>query len=154
MRFMVLGCLVSALAACGDASPSSPSDSSSLTLTATISQPVLQPGDIATLTFRLRNTGTAPRSLQFPSSCQLMPYIATPSETLVYPAGGSWVCATVLTTLTLPPGEAKVETLLVTLRPSELSSVYGLPAGDYVAYARVEGSSLALQSEKVAFTVK
>jgi len=151
VRALILGCLV--LAACNGASPSSPSDSPALRLTATISQAVLQPGDIATLTFRLENTGTTAVTLQFPSACQVSPYIETAPGTVVYPGGGQWACAQVVTTLTLAPGGSKVEELQVRGGTSQMSSAPGLPPGDYGAYARIDGSA-TLQSGKVAFTVR
>ena len=151
MRVLILFSLV--LAACNGSSPSSPSDSSALRLTASISQTVLQPGDIATLTFRLENAGPETVTLQFPSACQLNPYIESPPGTVVYPGGGQWACAQVLTSLTLAPGGSKVEELRVRGGISEMSSVLGLPPGDYAAYARIEGSA-TLRSENVTFTVR
>jgi hypothetical protein len=157
MRVAILGCLVVALlalAACENRSPSFPSESSSLKLTANISSAVLQSGDVATLTFRLKNAAGDTRTLQFSSGCQLLPFIATTSSSVVYPGGGSWMCTQALTSLTLAPGQVKEETVRISRAPSGLDSVYGLPAGDYVAYARVDSSSVALRSENVAFTVK
>jgi len=152
VRAVILFSLV--LAACNGTSPSSPSDSSSaLRLTASISQTILQPGDIATLTFRLENAGPETVSLQFPSACQVSPYIERPPATVVYPGGGQWACAQVLTSLTLAPGASKVEELRVSGGISEMSSVLGLPPGDYAAFARIEGAA-TMQSEKVAFAVK
>jgi hypothetical protein len=141
------------LAACGGASPSSPSPSpSGLRLTATISQTILQQGEIATLTFRLENTGSSAVKVQFPSACQITTYIATESGTVVYPGGGAWACAQIVTALSLGPGEAKTEQLRIRGGLSDMSSVYGLPAGRYVAYARIDGSYV-LQSAPVPFTV-
>lgn len=151
MRTLILAGLM--LAACGGSSPSSPSDSSALRLTASISQSLLEPGDIATLTFRLENAGSDTVTIQFPSACQVKPYIERPPGTVVYPGGGEWGCAQVLTSLTLAPGGSKVEELRVRGGLSEMSSAFGLPSGDYAAYARIDGSS-TLQSQNVAFTVK
>jgi len=151
VRAVILFSLV--LAACNGSSPSSPSDSPALRLTASISQTILQPGDIATLTFRLENAGPETVTLQFPSACQVSPYIESLPGTVVYPGGGQWACAQILTSLTLAPGASKVEELRVHGGMSELSSVLGLPPGDYAAYARIENAA-TLQSEKVAFAVR
>lgn len=147
---MILFSLV--LAGCGGSSPPSPSALSALRLTASISQAVLQPGDIATLSFRLQNAGSHTVTLQFPSACQIDPYIDSPPGTVVYPGGGRWACAQVVTSLTLAPGDSKVEELRVRGGLSEMSSVLGLPPGGYAAYARVEGP-VTLQSEKVSFRI-
>jgi hypothetical protein len=48
-------------------------------------------------------------TLHFSDSCQLMPYVASSSGLIVDPPGGSWACATVLTSLTLAPGEVRSE---------------------------------------------
>lgn len=153
MRALILACL--AAAGCGGAdSPSSPSDQDALRLTASSTQAVLKPGDVATLRFRLENAGSSAVTLQFPTSCQISPYIATASRVVVYPGGGHWVCAQVLTSLTLPAGGTKVEELRISGGgQSEMSSVYGLPPGDYLAYARLEGST-SLTSNSVAITVR
>lgn len=151
MRALILACL--ALVACGGSSPSSPSNPSALRLSASISQGVLQPGEIATLTFRLENAGATTVTLQFPSACQITYYIATASGTRVYPGSAGWMCAQVLSTLALSPGESKAEQMRVGSRLEQLSSVYSLPPGDYVAYARIDGSTI-LQSAPVAFTVR
>jgi len=151
VRAVILFSLV--LAACNGSSPSSPTNPSPLRLTVSISQTVLQPGDIATLTFRLENAGAETVTLQFPSACQISPYIETAPGTVVYPGGGQWACAQVLTSLTLAPGGSKVEELRVRGGISEMSSVLGLPPGDYAAHARIEGSA-TLQSEKVTFAVR
>jgi len=150
VRAALLACLV--LAACERTSPSAPSDPSPLRLTAAISQSELRPGDTATLTFRLENTGPDAVKVQFPSACQIMPFIAQPSGTVVYPGGGRWACAQVLTAISLAPGGVKIEELRIQGGLSERSSVYGLPAGDYVSYARIDGSYV-LQSAPVAFRV-
>lgn len=138
------------LACCGG-SPTSPSRSG-LRLTGAISQTLLQQGDIATLTFRLENAGSSVVKVQFPSACQITMYIATQSGTVIYPGGGTWACALVVTTASLGPGEAKVEQLRIRGGVSDMSSVYGVPAGQYQAYARIDGSTV-LQSAPVAFTV-
>jgi hypothetical protein len=59
----------------------------------------------------------------------------------------------VLTSLTLAAGEARVGELRIHGGVGPVSSAVGLPANDYAAYARVDGS-VDRQSNKVAFTIR
>ncbi len=147
---LVVACV--ALVACGG-SPAGPSPQESLRLTASITQSVIANGQVATLTFRLQNLGPNTATLNFSDSCQVMPYIANTSG-VVYPPRGSWVCATVLTSLTLQPGESQTRDLKVAAGMTSLDSVAPLPSGDYSAYARVESTEAKLQSDSVRFTVQ
>ena len=105
-RLALVG-LASILAACGTASPTSPSEQGSLRLTASVNRSVIPAGEVATLTFRLENGASHTVTLNFSDSCQLMPYVASASGSIVYPPGGGWYCATVVTSLTLQPGESR-----------------------------------------------
>jgi hypothetical protein len=82
-----------------------------------------------------------------------MPFVAERSTgRVVHPAGGSWGCATVLTTLTLVPGEARVDPITVSTM-SALPEVVKLPAGDYVIYAKMDEAKYHLQSASIPFTL-
>ncbi len=152
MRILLaVACLV--VVACGG-SPSTPSQPGSLRLTGSITRTVIAAGGTATITFELRNSTSNSVTLNFPDTCQLMPYITSSYGLIVYPEGGGWVCATVITSLTLKPGEAK--TLDVAVRAAATASYpdVALGPGSYRAYARVPASQNALQSDPIGFTVQ
>jgi hypothetical protein len=136
------------------ASPTAPSNQAPLGLTANVNATQLSPGATAVATFRLRNTGTSSVTLNFNSSCQVMPFIARhPSSEIVYPAGGGWGCATVLTQLTLAPGEThdvEVRVIAGETRPGFVT----LPPGDYAFFARVESREHTLESARVMLQVR
>jgi hypothetical protein len=138
-------------------SPSSPQ--SSLRLSGQITSTVLVRGGTATITFRLENLGSEAVTLGFSSSCQVMLYVRDRGVgQVVYPAGGGWVCATVVTQLVLPAGGAKVLQVEIKAADAAEYPFVALPPGDYDAFARlegwVEGSGFQLQSEWVQFTVR
>ena len=135
------------------ANPAGPWRQGPLRLTATIDKIQLAPGATAVATFRLENTGSTAVTLDFSSSCQVMPFIALrPSNQIVHPAGGGWACATVLTQLTLAPNSAHDVQLQVIGRDARPGLVT-LPPGDYAFFARVESTQHALQSAPVSLSV-
>ena len=140
-------------AACGGSTPTAPSQQGPLTLTVLpVPTFVATPGT-AMFSIALKNTGSETVTLNFPSSCQVMPFVAERSTgRVVHPAGGSWGCATVLTTLTLVPGEARVDPITVSTM-SALPEVVKLPAGDYVIYAKMDEAKYHLQSASIPFTL-
>ena len=143
-----------ALAACGG-TPTSPSQQGRLTLTITPGPVFLGSPNPALLFFiTLKNTGSDTVTLNFPSSCQVMRYIAERSTgRIVHPAGGSWACATVSTTLTLVAGLARIDPVSVSTM-SAIPEVVRLPAGDYVIYAKVDATNYHLQSASYSFTLQ
>ncbi len=143
-----------ALAACG-ASPSAPSEQGPLRLTVEPLQTLAGSSSTAEFALKLRNTGTTPVSLTFPSSCQVMPYVVERSTgRIVGPSGGGWVCATVMTSLTVGAGETHTETAHVKTGTDTLSPFIVVPAGDYAIYARLEDTMFKLQSESLPFSVR
>jgi hypothetical protein len=143
-----------ALAACG-AAPSAPSEQGPLRLTVE-PLPTLT-GSLATAEFalKLQNTGSTPIEITFPSSCQVMPYVVERSSgRIVGPSGGGWVCATVITHLTLGAGETHTDTAHVIAGTDQRSPFIVVPAGDYAIYARLEDSTFKLQSQSVPFSVR
>ena len=127
----------------------------SLELTASMSDTELAVGEDATLRITLRNHGDRPVELNFPHSCQILPYIETAVGQLVYPQGG-WGCLTVLTRLHLAPGEEKVQTLQVRggVPQPAIHTGAALPPGEYRAYAELgEKNRVILRSNAVGFRV-
>ena len=150
-------------AACASA-PSEPApgkgrivDVPGLSLTATMSSRTLHLGDDATLQLSARNEGAAPLRLDFPSGCQLLPWIERASDgEVVHPGGGGWGCTQAITSLTLAPGEAKTSSTGVHAGLEQLAIYTGavLPVGKYRAYATLGvGPRVQATSEKVEFEV-
>src|SRR5688572_2805934 len=75
-----------------------------LKLDGSISSPIIPVGQTHTLTFRLRNLIAQPITMTFNSSCQITLFIQTRRGQEVHPGGGAYVCAAIMTTLTLEPG--------------------------------------------------
>ncbi len=141
-----------AFASCSG-SPSGPSEQGGLRLTGSITRSVVPAGETATLTFRLENLGSTPVTLNFTDSCQLNLYVTDASGATVYPPGGHWVCATVLTSLTLAPGQTERRDLKVGGYGQALDSYLPLGVGEYSAYVQVPSTTHKLQSDPVRFTV-
>ena len=140
-------------AGCGG-SPSSPSDQTTLTLTASITSSVVRAGETAMLTFRLQNTGSTQMSLTFADGCQILPYIDDgQTGQTVYPDGG-WGCTLAITHLVLPPGGEKTVSVSVGAAGSTTPVSASLPAGTYVAYAELKHSTYPLRSKSVGFKVE
>jgi len=152
MRSLV-AVMFAVFAACG-ASPTGPSELGPLRLTASITRSLIPSGETATITFRLKNAGSGSVTLDFTDSCQLMAYIANSAGKVVYPEGGSWACAQVITSLTLAPGGAKTVDVQVRAGAAASYPYVALGAGDYSAYARVPSGEYKLQSDPVHFTVQ
>jgi hypothetical protein len=142
------------LAGCAN-QPDAPSTAGPLRLTASVTSATISEGHPATLSIRLENTGSATVTLTFPTSCQLRPYIVTtPGGETVYPAGGEWVCASMVTSLVIPPGGAATRQVVIGASQGDQGTDVVLPAGAYAAVARVDSGDYTLESNSVALTVE
>jgi hypothetical protein len=98
----------------------------------------------------LRNTSDATLTVVF-SGCGILPYIETFRGEVVYPAGSGWVCGAAISSVTLGPGEAIVDSeTLVSLSP-----------GFYRAFAEVDarlgtvdGPRVQLRSRNLWFRIQ
>lgn len=125
-----------------------------LRLSATTSTSDVPPGGKAVVTFRLENRASTPAVIPFPNSCHVMPYVATrPSSTIVYPAGGGWTCAAILTELVVPANGA-VTTELTLVKGQHGIGQAGLPAGEYAVFARMEARDRTIESAPVVVTLR
>jgi hypothetical protein len=147
---------------CGS-TPTEPASRDPLALVAQISPASIQPGGAAVGTFTLTNVSTRAITVGFPSSCHVLPYVRerhTPR--LVHPSGAGYVCATIVTSLTLEPGQSMVQTLQIASTgrgaASAVASIVDLLAGDYNVYAEVAGSvdgrPFSLRSNALQFSVQ
>ena len=165
LAFAIAAALGSLFAAsCGSASsPAEPAPGDPLTLVGQISPSSIQPGGTAVATFTLTNVSTRAVTVGFPSSCQVLPYVRERvTQRLVHPSGGGYVCATVVTGLTLEAGQSTVQTVHIASTgrgvTSALASIVDLLPGEYSVYAEVagtlEGRSFTLRSSAVPFSVQ
>ncbi|HUF23933.1 MAG TPA: hypothetical protein VMN81_07400 [Vicinamibacterales bacterium] len=131
-----------------------PGQGAQLRLTAQANRTDVAPGAPAVVTFRLENLTSTPITLDFGSTCQVMPYVARrASGDVVHPADGSWVCATMLTELTLPPNGVTTTELRVASGAGSGEAV-GLPPGEYAVFARLHDRTHKLESNRVMLTVR
>lgn len=105
-----------------------------LVLTATISKPQIAIGDTATLVLTVRNPSAQPVTLNFSSTCQVLPVIWD-ATSMVHPRDGGWGCRAALTQLTIGAGASHVSTVVVHGGvPREPSAVVALNPGEHYGY--------------------
>jgi len=158
---MIAGCraltAALALAACSLA-PTGPGPTDGpLRMEAGIGQPSLAVGDTTDLVFRLLNTSAHSVTLNFRSSCRVLPYIrVADSDQVVYPTGGTWGCFEALTQLTIPANDAHVVRVLLRGGAPQQAIHTGIPVavGRYVATAEVISGEYQLRSGPVVFSVR
>src|SRR5437870_4017840 len=78
-----------------------------LVFTATVSKPIVQVGDTASLIFTLRNPSSDRVTLTFSSGCQVTGFVKRGRE-VVWPK--SQICPASITYIVLQPGQQKVVT--------------------------------------------
>jgi hypothetical protein len=147
--------LLALASACAAHSPTltSPGQTGPVRLTAAIDRSEIAPGATATVTFRLENLTAREITLDFGSTCQIMPYVTRRnSSDIVYPSGGGWACATMMTQLTLPPNGSTVKEFTITRGAGDQAEPISLPPGEYSLFAKLEGHKL--ESPRVALTVR
>jgi hypothetical protein len=105
-------------------------------------------GTPVTFHVSLTNEGSAPLTLHFSDSCQINPYIQDESGKTVVPTSGGWGCLTVLTDLTLTPGNEVVRDFVWTGSTTFQSEMplRPLPAGKYFFSAEVPANETTLRS--------
>lgn len=130
-----------------------------LALETSVSDASIGPGETATISYRLRNVGRVPRTVDI--ACTFLPYIKDGKGALVYP-GGAWGCyAIVVPPITLAPGEEIARTLVVNGAPPlpSGSSTVKLPPGRYTVYVEFTGAlvdarrRVELRSRDVRFEI-
>ena len=161
-RFASISLLL-AVASCSNPS-SGPSstiiDNSLIRLTTSASAGVIEAGSPVTLRASLKNEGSEAITLHFGDSCQILPYIRNDRGERVIPAGGGWGCLTVITQLSLAPGQSKVHEYSLKKAESGLAGTrlvelqFELPAGRYFFTAEVPAPGVTLRSEPIQLIVK
>jgi hypothetical protein len=108
-----------------------------------------------TIHITLVNQGTETVTLHFRDSCQINPYIHNSAGEVVLPGGGGYICATVLTDLTLAPGDTVARDFVWTGSTTFASAMplRPLPPGKYVFTAQVPADEATLRAS-VEITLK
>jgi hypothetical protein len=151
-RLALCGVLI-ATTACESAT--GPSDPEDLRLTATIVPSTVAPGQLATITFTLENTGDETVNLTFNTGCQVLPYIRVrTTNVIVYPTGGDWTCTVVITQLSLHPGGSVQRVVRVRAPNTPGDADVVLAPGEYQTFARLDDIRVRIQAEPVAFVVQ
>jgi hypothetical protein len=130
-------------------------DNEDLRLTVTVAPSPVPPGQIATVTFTLENTGDDTVNLTFNSGCQVLPYIRVRStNVIIYPTGGDWTCTLVITQLSLHPGGSvrRVVRVRAPNTPGDADAV--LPPGEYQTFARLDDIRVRIESEPLVFAIQ
>ena len=119
--------------------------SSAVVLSVSASTTELQPGQLDTLVVTTSNVTDQSVTLNFPSSCQVRPYIRRVGGRIVLPSGGTWGCREALTQLQLAP-HGSVRDVFVWSGSDAFASgmpLRSLPAGDYEVFADLQAQELA-----------
>ena len=110
---------------------------------------------MATFSARVENVSMTTTELTFPSSCQVLPYfLDVRTGQQVIPRGGGFACLTVITRVSLRPGEWLPQSITVRSGDAPVPGDIVLPPGDYQVYARLEDSTYRLSSAPLAFSLR
>ncbi|HEX6323835.1 MAG TPA: hypothetical protein VFZ36_08925 [Vicinamibacterales bacterium] len=152
--FAVMLALATGCAARPTSPQAAPGQGAPLRLTAQVDRTDVSAGASAVVTFRLENLTATTIALDFGSTCQVMPYVARrASGDVVHPENGSWMCATMLTELIVPPSGVTTTELRVTAGAGT-GEVVGLPPGEYAVFARLHDRVHKLESNRVMLIVR
>lgn len=130
-----------------------------LRFSAHLNQSLITPATTGTLTFRLENLTGETVTLNFATSCQINPYVTeSASNAVVFPQGGGWGCASVVTEMILPARSAATKEVMLVSSPAPVylpgPQVLGLPTGDYAAYGTIDHAKYQMRSETLRFSVQ
>jgi hypothetical protein len=151
-RPLTLAVLIAAATACND--PTRPIEDEDLRLRVTVAPSPVVPGQIATITFTLENTGDETVNLTFNSGCQILPYIRTTNVAIIYPPGGAWACTAIITQLSLHPGGSVQRVVRVRAPNTPGDADVVLPPGDYQTFARLDDIRVRIETDPIPFTVQ
>lgn len=109
--FTKLSALLAITAVLGCNEVTAPKSAGPLRFEATVSPSTIRVGETATFTLTLQNTSASVVVLNFPSSCQIVPYAGTTTGQVAWPRAGAWGCFQALTQLRLEPGGIVVQSI-------------------------------------------
>ncbi len=147
----VAGLLVTTGACSESTGPSASATFDAIRLTVSGSAAEVVRGSPVTFRVELVNEGSEAITLHFGDSCQIVPTIRNAVGEIVLPAGGAWGCLTVLTQLTLVPGQPVVQEFVWTGSTEFRSEnpLRSLPPGKYFFTAKVPSGEATLSATTV-----
>lgn len=146
-RTAVAGIVIAA-GACSEAvAPTASARVGAILLTVSGSSAEVVRGSPVTFRVSLVNEGSEAATLHFGDSCQIVPTIRNALGEIVLPAGGAWGCLTVLTQLTLLPGQPVIQDYVWTGSTAFQSEMplRPLPAGKYFFTVEVPSGEATLR---------
>jgi hypothetical protein len=149
IRWTAVAGLVVATGACGGATgPDAIARLGDIRLSVSSSSGEVVRGSPVTFRVALVNEGTEAATLHFGDSCQINPYLRNAVGEMVLPTGGGWGCLTVITQLTLLPGQPVVREYVWTGSTSFQSEMplRFLPPGRYFFTAEVPQGEATLRA--------
>ena len=149
IRWTAVAGMVAASGACGGAiEPDATDEFGDIRLSVSRSSAEVVRGSPVTFRVDLVNEGTEAATLHFGDSCQINPIIRNSVGEIVLPTGGRWGCATVLTQLTLLPGQPVVREYVWTGSTAFQSEMplRSLPPGRYFFTAEVPQGEATLRA--------
>jgi hypothetical protein len=106
------------------------------------------------VTFRVENRGRAAVTLTTPDACRIRTSITERgSGRTVYPISEG-ACATVITTVTLEPGESEWSTMQVKAAEAAPFMWVPLPPGEYEVWARLKTNEMELRWDPERITIQ
>jgi intracellular proteinase inhibitor BsuPI len=148
-RWTAIAGVVVASAGCGGSTgPDATARAGPVRLSVSSSSAEVVRGSPVTFRVHLVNEGTEATTLHFGDSCQIVPTIRNTSGEIVVPFGGWWGCLTVITQLTLLPGEPVVREFVWTGSTAFQSEMplRSLPPGTYFFTAEVPQGEATLRA--------
>ena len=146
-RWTAVAGILIGIGACGDAvAPETSTRVGDIQLTLSASAAEVNRGAPVTFQVKLVNEGSEAATLHFSDSCQIVPTIRNSLGEYVLPTGGWWGCLTVLTQLTLVPGQPVVRDYVWTGSTEFQSEMPLLPLspGKYFFTAKVPAAEATL----------
>ena len=134
--------------ACSEATEPSSAKVGVIRLSVSSSSDEVVRGSPVTFRITLVNEGAEAATLYFGDSCQIVPTIRNAWGEVVLPSGGHWGCLTVITQLTLLPGEPVIEEYVWTGSTAFQSEMplRPLPPGTYFFAAEVPQGAATLRA--------
>ena len=148
IRWTCIAGMVVLTAACSEATEPSSAKVGVIRLSVSSSSDEVVRGSPVTFRVSLVNEGAETATLHFGDSCQIVPTIRNAWGEVVLPSGGHWGCLTVITQLTLLPGEPVIEEYVWTGSTAFQSEMplRPLPPGTYFFTAEVPQGEATLKA--------